>query len=95
MSRHTSPQRREDELRFPIRVKVRVPPGGLGNLVTDADRWLRANLEPGAWAHWPVEAMRGAATAYHFRRLEDAARFFAAFPGLEVADDVGAKDGRA
>ena len=90
MASHTSPQRRRDELRFPVRIRIRVPPGGLGLMLADALRWLDTELGPGQWANWPTESAHGNATAFHFRTIEDAARFYAAFPMFMLADATAA-----
>lgn len=54
----------------------------------DTQVWLRANMDPLAWAWGPTHGVGVQATAYYFRRLEDAQRFVDAFPQLELADGV-------
>lgn len=88
MSRHTSPNNRRIDDAYPIRVKIRVPPGGLGNLLSEIHIWIRDNMEPDRCKNLPVRAIFQQATAYHFRTLDDAQRFLAAFPMLELADGV-------
>ncbi|MEO7551183.1 MAG: hypothetical protein ABIT09_08600 [Croceibacterium sp.] len=78
---------------YPIRVKFVVPSGGLRAAEAGGtlDDWLHAHLGPKMWNWGPAELSAGRqACAYYFRRLEDAHRFIAAFPGLELADAVPA-----
>lgn len=88
MSRHTSPNKRRIDDAYPIRVKVRVPPNGLGNLLGDIHVWIRDNMAPDRCKNLPVRAIHQQATAYHFRTLEDAETFLEAFPMLDLADAV-------
>lgn len=88
MARRSTPQRSIDEAAFPVRIKVRVPPDGLGTMLNVANRWLNDELGPHNWAHWPTASWHGDAIAYHFRSLEAASRFLAAFPMFELADGV-------
>ena len=67
---------------------MRVPPNGLGNLVSDIHGWIRDNMAPDRCRNLPVRAIHQQATAYHFRSLEDAQAFLEAFPMLELADGV-------
>lgn len=92
MAQHTSPRCRADELRFPVRIKIRVPPDGLGVMLDQALSWLEEEVGRGNFAQWPVESIGGSATAFHFRAIEDAARFFAAFPMFELADSSEAAE---
>lgn len=88
MSRHTSPNNRRIDDAYPIRVKVKVPPGGMGNLISDIHVWIRDNMAPDRCKNLPVRAIYQQATAYHFRTLEDAEAFLDAFPLLQLADGV-------
>jgi len=88
MSRHTSPNKRRIDDAFPVRVKVVVPPGGLGNLLSEIHAWIKANLTHERCRNLPVRSVYCQATAYHFRTLEDAQAFLDAFPMLELADAV-------
>ena len=75
---------------YPIRVKFAVPPGGMRTLeigITVHD-WLQRELDHLAWAWGPAHSIAGRATAYYFRPFDDAQRFVAAFPQLELADGV-------
>src|SRR4028118_307639 len=88
MSRRSPPQRDIDDRAFPIRVKVRVPPTGLGTLLADLELWLAAEVFPGEYAHHHSQTLGGEAMAFYFRRIEDAFRFIDAFPHLELADST-------
>lgn len=88
MARRSTSQFKIDDLAYPIRVKFRVPGGGTSQLCLPEEphTWLRRELPPRAWAWGPAHTIASAATAYYFRSLNDAQRFVAAFPGLELAD---------
>ena len=86
MSRRSTPQRDIDDRAVPIRVKVRVPPTGLGAVLTDLELWLAAEVFPGEYAHHHSQTLGGDAMAFYFRRIKDAGRFLEAFPQLEMAD---------
>jgi hypothetical protein len=88
MSRHTSPNNRRLDDAYPIRVKIRVPPNGLGNLLSDIHIWMQDQMAPDRCQNLPVRAIHQQATAYHFRNLDDAQAFLAAFPMLQLADGL-------
>lgn len=90
MARRSTSQFKIDDLAYPIRVKFIVPSGGLQQLDISPQTWLEENLEHLAWAWGPAQTIGGQATAYYFRTLEDAQRFIAAFPQLEMADAIAA-----
>ncbi len=69
-----------------------MPPGGPGVNLDVALRWLVDEVGPGNYACWPTKSFHGDATAFHVRTIEDAARFYAAFPMFELAE--GTKAGR-
>lgn len=88
MSRHTSPNKRRVDDAFPIRVKIKIPPGGLGNVVSDIHRWINEHLGPERCQTYSTRGVYCQATAFYFRSMEDAGAFLAAFPLLELADGV-------
>ena len=47
MARRSTPQRDIYDQAFPHRLKVRVPPHGLGNELTRIDAWLKEHVTPG------------------------------------------------
>lgn len=88
MTRRSTSQRTIDNGAFPILVLIHVPGNGLGRLMDDIHSWCRDNLPPGDFAHHSGGsfAFGGDATAWYFRRVEDAAAFLAANPLVELAD---------
>lgn len=88
MSRHTYPKKQRVDAAYPIRVKVVVPPNGLGNLLSEIHAWIRDNMVPDRCENTSVTAIHYQATAYYFRTLDDAQAFLRAFPMLELADGV-------
>jgi hypothetical protein len=48
----------EAERRFPARIRIAVPPGGLGRQLDDMTAWLDANCGAGDWAMTPA-GLRG------------------------------------
>ena len=88
MTRRSARQADTDDLAFPIRVKLRVPTTGLGNVLTDLLMWLSAEVGPGNFAQHPGPTLGGEAVAIHFRRISDAARFLDAKVVL-LTQDVG------
>jgi len=79
------------ERRFPHRVDVLVPGGGLGRRLTDMLDWCRANVAAGAWdEHGHSERRKGEAprdfARFHFMDEAAAAEFTIRFP---LADDQG------
>ena len=88
MSRHASPNKKRIDDAFPVRVKIKVPPTGLGNLVHDTQIWLRDNCGVDGAASLSTSGVYCDAKAFYFRNVEDAQRFLEAFPDLELADGV-------
>lgn len=80
------PQPVLDDVAFPIRVKLRVPDPGFGQVLIDMLRWLRAEVGEGNFAYHDAETLVGEALALHFRGLPDVVAFLRAFPKLEIAD---------
>lgn len=89
MPRRSTPQRRIDDIAFPVRVKVVVPPNGFGRRFDDMHAWLDRTVGRGDYAHHATEAMGAQATAFYFRDPATAAAFVDAF-GLELADGTNA-----
>jgi len=86
MSRRSPRQSVTDDLAFPIRLKLVVPPLGFGNDLNTMLRWLKAEVGPGNYAQHSGQTLGGDAISVHFRRPEDLVRFLEAFPFLELAD---------
>lgn len=85
MTRRTAPSAKRDDDAFPVRIKLAVPPEGLGKELDAIYAWLRANLPAGAWAIHSARAIGGSAMAIYFLSLADAARFLDAFPDSPLA----------
>ena len=91
MVKRTPSPFQEVDRAYPIRVKFVVPDRGMAalGLGSAVDDWLVANLGPKMWSWGPGQSSAcRQASAYYFRRMEDARRFVAAFPQLELADGV-------
>jgi len=72
--------RKDAEARFPHRVDVLVPGGGLGRRLTDMLDWCRVNAAAGAWAqHGHSERRKGEAAIdyarFYFTTEADAEAF--------------------
>lgn len=90
MNRRTSPQKKKDEVAFPVRVRIVVPPRGLGQMLDLMQIWLRAEIGTGNFATHSSAALGSDAMAIYFRSLADARRFLERFPDLRLADGLGA-----
>lgn len=85
MTRRSTPQKKVDVRAFPVRVRVKVPERGFGNMLQTMHDWLRDELGP----HNAASHSSGLwATCYYFRDVLDAYRFMTAFPSLLVDDDT-------
>ncbi len=85
MTRRTTPAAKRDDDAFPVRIKLAVPPDGLGTALDAITAWLRGNLPRDAFAVHSARTIGGDAMAVHFKGIEDAGRFLAAFPSLRLA----------
>lgn len=88
MSRHTSPNKKQIDDAFPIRIKIKIPDDGLGNLVGEIQTWLRKNIGTERFSNQSTRGVYCHATAFYFRNLDDTQAFLAAFPALELADGL-------
>jgi hypothetical protein len=75
-----------DDTAFPVRLKLRVPELGFGNVLIEMLRWLREELGESNFARHDTSTFDHETLAFYFRRLDDAAAFLSAFPKLELAD---------
>lgn len=85
MNRRSTPPAKRDDDAFPIRVKLAVPPEGLGKRLDEMNAWLRANLAAGSFAVHSARTIGGSAMAVYFIAIEDAVRFLDAFPNCLLA----------
>jgi len=86
MVRRSTSQSRTDDRAYPIRVKIAVPVGGLGNVLIDMQNWLRDHLGTGEYAIHSAPTTVGDAAAFYFRTVDAGQRFIDAFPAAELAD---------
>lgn len=88
MTRRSPRQSTIDDRAFPVRLRLRAPDYGFGEMF---DAWLDAAFGRGNWAaHSGGRGPSGADTlALHVRHPEDGTRFLAAHPHLVLADDTG------
>lgn len=86
MPRRTAPQSKTDDLAFPVRVKIAVPPLGLGRMLDHVFAWLKAELGAREYACHSQPGIGCDTMAVYFRSAEAAQRFVEAFPDLELAD---------
>lgn len=93
MSRRSTPQSKFDEERFPIRLRLIVPPEGFGLRLDDAFAWLMREVGHGDYA-WHASGncvVNGAIrdrVAIYFRRPKDLAAFCEMFPDFKLADEA-------
>ena len=86
MPRRSTPRKLQVDTAFPVRVKIRVPPDGLGLVLDECFRWLNENVGTERFAQAATGSLGGCATAFYFVSVEDALRFVNAFPELDLAD---------
>ena len=86
MPRRSTPRKLQVDTAFPVRIKIRVPPHGLGMVLDDCLRWLNVHVGAERFAQAATATLGGSATAFYFLYLEDAQRFVDAFPALRLAD---------
>ncbi len=86
MPRRSTLQSKTDDTAFPVRVKVKVPPHGLGGTLTEAHIWLQQELGSREYAQHNQPGLACSTAAFYFRTVEAAERFLAAFPTFELAD---------
>ncbi len=85
MNRRGTPSAKRDDDSFPIRVKLAVPPDGLGIRLDEMQAWLRDDLPRDRYAVHSARTIGGSALATHFLTINDAAAFLAAFPDVPLA----------
>ena len=88
MSQHSIRQAKRDDLAFPVRVKVRVPDGGLGKLLDSMIDWLKANVPGADYACHSTPGLGCSTAAFYFRNVEIAHAFVSAVPAADLADGL-------
>lgn len=86
MVSHSIRQAKRDDLAFPVRVKIFVPPTGLGSLLDRMAESLRANLEAQTYACHSAAGVACSTAAFYFRDLDAASAFARAFPEARLAN---------
>ncbi|GAC1580550.1 MAG: hypothetical protein NVS3B5_14240 [Sphingomicrobium sp.] len=86
MVQRTRLQSKTDDLAFPVRVKLAVPPGGLGPRLTAIGAWFQGHAGKGNYAVHSALGLAGDTMAVYFREVEMAQAFVAAFPDVKLAD---------
>ena len=84
MARYTAPNKQRVGDAYPVRIKVRFPPDGLGYLSSETALWLKENLSGNLLANQSTRIVFCEVTAL----LTDAQGFLDAFPALELADEI-------
>ena len=88
MARYTAPNKQRVDDAYPVRIKVRFPPDGLGYLSSGTALWLKENLSGNLLANQSTRIVFCEVTAFYCRTLTDAQGFLDAFPALELADEI-------
>ena len=88
MARRSTTSAGDADRKFPIRMKVLVPPTGLGTIIVEMDLWLKKTFGPAGYGQGPASATGMDATALHFMTIADAQAFLLAFPRIELAVGV-------
>ena len=86
MSRRTTPQKKIDDLAFPVRVKLAIPDNGLGCRLEAINSWLKSHMSSGDFACHSHEGLTCGTLAIYFRSVRDAASFSETFTDLTLAD---------
>ena len=85
MARRSIPRAKRDDDALPIRIKLAVPPEGLGKRLDEMNEWLRANLPREAYAVHGARTIGGDEMGVYFLTLADAAAFLKVFPNVPLA----------
>ena len=86
MAKHTNSKQRHDELAFPVRLKVVVPPCGFGRTLDPVYEWLTREVGTRYYAWHNAPGFACSTAAFYFRSIEVAQSFVTAFPELVLAD---------
>lgn len=84
------PAKKMDEAAFPVRLRIVVPPRGLGRLLDTMHEWLRTDVGTGNFASHSSAGLGCQGMAIYFRTVADARRFTDAFPQVALADGIKA-----
>ena len=87
MSRRSTDQKKLDERRFPVRVRVAIPGEGFGTQLDEMHRWLRREVGLYRYATHGSSTPEQDAVAYYFHDTDAADRFVQEF-GLELVSKI-------
>lgn len=83
MARRSTPVKKIDDARFPVRIRVSVPANGFGQSIHDMHTWLNDQIGADRWA----KHSDGPSAVFYFFAPNDATRFLSQFPHLELKTD--------
>ena len=86
MVRRSTPQKKIDERAFPVRIRILVPPSGLGQQLNHVHDWLHAEIGRGQFAVHSCSGIGADSIGIYLRDVEGARFLLEAFPGLELED---------
>ena len=86
MSKHTHRTQRHDELAFPVRLKIVVPPYGFGRALDPVYEWLTREVGTGNYAWHNAPGFACSTAAFYFKSIQVAQAFATTFPDLMLAD---------
>lgn len=86
MVRRSTAQKKIDERAFPVRIKLAVPQGGLGNRSDDLTHWLNHHVGRGQYARHGSGGTGMDAIGIYLKDVERAQALVKAFPDLTLAD---------
>ncbi|WP_424932107.1 SOS response-associated peptidase [Amaricoccus macauensis] len=86
MPRRSTSQARLDDEAFPVRVKLAIPPQGLGRRLQDVHAWLSAEIGAGHFAVHAASSTGSDALAIYFCDIDCARALLEAFPDIALAD---------
>lgn len=86
MVRRSTPQKKIDELAFPVRIKFAVPERGFGMRLDAIHSWLGSEVGRGFYAVYNACGLASDTLGVYFRDVECARAFIFAFPDLKLAD---------
>ena len=91
MNRRTTSSAKTDDAAFPVRINIAVPRLGLGRRLHDVEQWLRDDAGRGNFACHSSYGVGTDAMAVHLRSVGCALAFLHAFPDLDLADGIFAR----
>ena len=86
MVRRSTPQKKIDELAFPVRVRFAVPERGFGMRLDAIHAWLSTEVGMGFYAVYSSRGLATDALGIYLRDIESARALITAFPDLILAD---------